>query len=364
MPQHRRPTAPGPRPPKPPPLAYYALVVPGVESLASAELTAAGASVRETISRIDKRDSIIIFGAPDLTSVLRCGLIEDVFQIVIDQPTPPTPGAPKILARALERGPLERALLAHNAVRPKTRARTYKVVTRVAGRHPFRREDVEAPFIAALGGLLPRWTPSGGLAAIELWVHVVGARTIAGLRLSGDDLAQRRYKRAHLPASLKPTVARALVMLSEPRADDVCLDPMAGAGTILRERAEAERAARIFGGDLDRDAINAARANAGKQAPLARWDATRLPLAQATVDVVITNPPYGRQMGTVAGLDRLYARSLREIARVLRPGGRCVLLTGEAAVLMRAMPPALRVLSKRRMLLRGLSVTAFVMVRG
>ena len=363
MPPRRRPQAPGPRPPKPAPPVYYALVVPGLEALAAAELTDAGATVRDTISRIDKRDSIITFNAPDLAAVLRCGLLEDVFQVVIDAPTPPARGAPKILARTLERAPLERALLAHNAVRPKTRARTFKVVTRVAGKQPFHREDIEAPFIAAIGALLPRWTPSGGVAAIELWVHVVGERTVAGLRLSGDELAQRRYKRAHLPASLKPTVARALVVLSEPQAGDVCLDPMAGAGTILRERAEAERAALILGGDLDAAAVEAARANAGKQAALARWDATRLPLSQACVDVVITNPPYGRRMGTVAGLDRLYARSLREIARVLRPGGRCVLLTGEAAVLMRAMPPTLRVISKHRMLLRGLAVTAFVMVR-
>ena len=62
----------------------------------------------------------------------------------------------------LERAPFERALLTHNAVRPKTKARTYKVVARVAGKQPFRREDLEAPFIAALGALLPRWTPSGG----------------------------------------------------------------------------------------------------------------------------------------------------------------------------------------------------------
>jgi hypothetical protein len=331
--------------------------------LASAELTDAGATVREAISRIDKRDSIIIFNAPDLTPVLRCGLLEDLFQVVADAKTPAARGAPKILARALERAPLERALLAHNAIRPKTKARSYKIVARVAGKQPFHRDELEPPFMAAMAGLLPRWTASGGQAAIELWVHVVGERTLVGLRLSGDELAQRRYKRAHLPASLKPTVARALVMLSEPHPDDFCIDPMAGAGTILRERAEAERVALLVGGDLDREALEAARANAGKQAVLSLWDATRLPLAQASVDVVITNPPYGRQMGALAGLDRLYARSLREIARVLRPGGRCVWLTGEAAVLMRAMPPALRVHSKHRMLLRGLSVTAFVMVR-
>ena len=84
MPPRRRPTAPGPRPPKPAPAVYYALVVPGLESLASAELTEAGATVRETISRIDKRDGIVVFNAPDLAPVLRCGLLEDVFQIIFD----------------------------------------------------------------------------------------------------------------------------------------------------------------------------------------------------------------------------------------------------------------------------------------
>src|SRR4029078_8387800 len=132
-------------------------------------------------------------------------------------------------------------------------------------------------------------------------------------------------------------------VLSQPHEEDVVLDPMAGAGTILRERAEWGPAALIVGGDLYSAALDAARTNAGRQIALARWDATRLPLAQASVDAVISNPPYGRQMGAVTGLDRLYARALREMARVLRPGGRCVVLTGEAAVLMRAIPPALRI---------------------
>ena len=120
-----------------------------------------GATVRETLSRIDKRDSIITFNTSDLTAVLHCGLLEDVFQVVVDAKTPPAKAGPKILARGLERTPLERALLAHHAVTPKTRARTYKVVTRVAGKQAFHRDELEAPFIAALGALLPRWSPSG-----------------------------------------------------------------------------------------------------------------------------------------------------------------------------------------------------------
>jgi 23S rRNA G2445 N2-methylase RlmL len=217
--------------------------------------------------------------------------------------------------------------------------------------------------LRALATLLPRWSAATERAALEVWVHVAGERTFVGVRISGDDLAQRRYKSAHRPASLKPTVARALVELSQPRPGDVVLDPMCGAGTILRERADAGRARAILGGDVDADAVEAARTNTRRSASVAIWDATRLPLPDRSVDVVVCNPPYGRRIGEIRGLDRLYARSTREMARVLRPDGRCVLLTGEPDTLFRALSPALRIVSKRRILLRGLPVVAFVMVR-
>jgi tRNA (guanine6-N2)-methyltransferase len=342
---------------------YYALTVPGMEELAADELRRAGADVRGVISRIDRRDGVVLFAAPDIRRALRCGTLEDVCQVLLDVPTPPAISAPKQLAALLDRVALEAALVAHNALRPKRHGRSYKVVCRVAGKHPFRREDLALAFERAVHAALPRWVAVEGKSAVEVWVHVAGPRTIVGLRLSGDELAQRTWKHAHLPASLKPSVARALILLAETRPGDVMLDLMCGAGTILRERADAGPARLILGGDSDREALAAARENVRRTAELARWDATRLPLRDACVDAVVTNPPYGRQHEAVPGIDRLYARSLREAARVLRPGGRAVVLTGEPDVLSRALPPTLRVRTKRRMLLRGLAVTAFVMLR-
>ena len=188
-------------------------------------------------------------------------------------------------------------------------------------------------------------------------------RLIAGVRLSDDTLAQRSWKRTHLPASLKPTVARALVLLAGLHPGETVVDPLCGAGTILREAAECVRGLRLAGGDIDPDALEAARANTGKQALLVRWDATCLPLAGALVDVLITNPPYGRKHEALPGLPKLYRQLARECARVLRPGGRAVVLTGEPRELAEALPKALRIHSKRRLLLRGLPVTAFVIVR-
>jgi 23S rRNA G2445 N2-methylase RlmL len=340
---------------------YFAHTVPGIEDLAAAELERLGASVRETLAGFDKRDSIVVFASPGPELALKARLLEDVFALVLDAPVPPRKATARALALMVEQPALERALLLHHAVRPKA-GRTYKTVARVAGRQSFKRENLEVALARAVGTMLPRWSEADGKASLEVWAHIVGERALVGVRVSGDELAQRRYKRAHLPASLKPTVAAALVALSEPRPDDVFLDPMCGAGTVLRERADAGRAL-VLGGDIDAAALEAAITNAGRSARLACWDAANLPLRDRSVDAIICNPPYGRQHEAARGLERLYARATREMARVLRPDGRCVLLTGEPALLFRVLPPPLRVVSRRRILLRGLPVTAFVMVR-
>lgn len=342
----------------------YALVVPGLEALAVDELVAAGGRAGEVLANVDRRDSIIRFSMASPGAALECRLLEDVFLLLLDAPVPPIRSAPKKLAATLERPAFERALLAHHALTQKRRGRSFKVIARVSGRQAFTRDELEVAFARAVGALLPSWVATREAAALEIWVHVVGTKAIAGIRVSGDEFAQRRYKRAHLPASLKPSVARAMVAWSGPRDDDVVLDSMCGAGTILRERADAGRARLIVGGDADAGAVEAARKNVGRSPALARWDATRLPLRDKSVDVALVNPPYGRQHGEMRELDRLYRRVTRELARVLKPGGRAVLLTGEQRTMLEALGKELQVRSRQRIVLRGLDVTALVIVRG
>ena len=342
---------------------YYALVVPGIEEIASQELRDAGGVVDAAMTGFDRRDSIVPFRAADGAAALDCGSIEDVFRTIVDAKTFEGPRGAQRLAAEIEDTRLEAAILEHHALRPKRHGRTYKVVARVAGRHAFRREDVVRAFERALAARLPRWSAVRGDAALEVWVHVVGERTIAGIRLSDDALANRRDKRVHLPASLKPTVASALVHLASSRPRDVFLDPMCGAGTILLERGRVGRSRLVLGGDVSLEAVMAARGNVRRGAALACWDARRLPLRDACVDAIAVNPPYGRAIEAAGGVGPLYRAVAAECARVLRPGGRCVVLTGEPAALSRELPTLFQVLERRRILLRGLSVTAFVLLR-
>jgi 23S rRNA G2445 N2-methylase RlmL len=106
------------------------------------------------------------------------------------------------------------------------------------------------------------------------------------------------------------------------------LDPCCGSGTIPIEAALAGFEA--SGSDLDPEAVAGARLNAqaaGLTLALETWDARALPLEPASFDAMITNLPWGKQIAVDDALDRLYAEICAEIERVLRPGGRAVILT-------------------------------------
>ena len=58
-------------------------------------------------------------------------------------------------------------------------------------------------------------------------------------------------------------------------------------------------------------------------------DATSLPIGDSTVDAVVTDFPYGQSVCIKKAdtMDNLYADSLDEIRRVIKPGRRAVVVT-------------------------------------
>ena len=351
---------------------YLAHVVPGLEELAAGELAGPPWRVQGAgaLRGFDERTSLLRFryrGAP--RDLLDLSLVEDIFALAAESET--VPGGWSGLAAirdALAASPdFDPAVaVAAEVRRVRTRSATFRVVARKAGEHAFRRVDVQQAAERAVAERFPRWRLVDENAQAELWLHLVGSHLIAGLRLSGDELRQRTYLRVSLPAALKPTVARAMVTLSRPRPDDVFLDPMCGAGTILIERALAGRYRLLLGGDLDPHAVEATETNVGTRyqpIEIRQWDARTLPLDTGSVSAIVTNLPFGRQVGSAAENRALYPALLAEWTRVLQAGGRMVLLTSDAALLRRALArhPELRQQQRVQVLVRGVPAAIHVL---
>ena len=85
------------------------------------------------------------------------------------------------------------------------------------------------------------WKPAEENASVEVWLIIRGRTAVCGVRLSDKTMRHRTYKVEHQPASLRPTIAAAMVRLAGAGPGDVVLDPMCGAGTILAEQIELSK---------------------------------------------------------------------------------------------------------------------------
>ncbi|MFN8529101.1 MAG: methyltransferase domain-containing protein [Anaerolineae bacterium] len=229
---------------------------------------------------------------------------------------------------------LERAASAVRTVRPFSKTPTYAISASFVGKRNYSVDEIKAAVSAGIAQRLPRWRYSDddGSAEAHLRLFIDHETAYVGMRITRRPLHERPYKSAHTPGSLKPQIAAALARFAGAQHGMTIGDPFCGAGTILLEAAFY--GARAIGGDRDPAAVSAATDNGAPSVSL--WDARQLPLARASLDAVISNMPWGKQID----LDdpaRLYADAFAEMRRAVRPGGVMVLLTPLADLLP---PPA------------------------
>lgn len=167
---------------------------------------------------------------------------------------------------------------------------------------------------------------------------------------SGALLHMRGYRRATAKAPMRETIAAAMLLACEWRADEPLFDPFCGSGTVpiegamlsrrippgldrvfafqqwpwsepglwsrMRREAELEilerAVAPILGSDRDEGAINFAGENAARAGVAGDVELVRSAVSEADIDTppgwVVTNPPYGIRVGTSRELRNLYAR--------------------------------------------------------
>jgi 23S rRNA G2445 N2-methylase RlmL len=312
----RRPTAGSPRPDHH--HRHFASTVHGLERLAAAELAERGHHV------LSIRKRLIQFASPRALASDRPRTVDDVVIHIAQTEDPGTTKADLERLRAwLSAADLESARADFDHPDP-----VLSVSASIIGRRTYNRYDLEAVigsvlaerlgvrFASRRGGVRP---PSH---AVEYRAALSTEGLLLGLRGRRPPLHRRPWKQASIPGTLHPPVAAAMARLAGIEPAMRVLDPCCGAGTILVEAQESAPRATVLGTDIDPAALAAAARNARHRPEITvrEADAAALPFRAGTIDRVVSNPAWGRQ---VAARDSFTAL-LAEWRRVLASEGRLV----------------------------------------
>jgi tRNA (guanine6-N2)-methyltransferase len=312
---------------------FYAMTMPGLETLAFSEIRAKQLDAEQ----VKFARGIALFrSSTSPAALLELRTTEDVFFTLVHLSGLQRGGdVLRVLHSSTLHSDLDAALIAWRQAHYGRQPKTWRVVSQMNGSYDFRRIDAGQTVTSALRRQMPRGIHLvNDDADLEFWLWLSSGLALVGVRLSDATMRHRHYKREHLPASLRPTVAAAMGWLSRPTPQDLVLDPFCGAGTLLIERALLTgcKEQHLIGGDIREEAVAMTRRNArfaSVDVNVRVWDARSLPLDQASVTRILTNLPFGKQIGSHEQNQSLYAATLREFKRVLSSDGVLVSLTSE-----------------------------------
>lgn len=126
---------------------------------------------------------------------------------------------------------------------------------------------------------------------------------------------------------LRPELAHLMWLAASLQKKQIALDPFAGYGALPVE-AEKGFAARVTACDADAQKVAVLKQRLSQMARVHAQDARSLQAVESeSVHAIATDPPWGIYR-KAENLDALYREAVAEMARVLKPGGRCAILCG------------------------------------
>lgn len=236
--------------------------------------------------------------------------------------------------------------------------------------HPFGSMDVQV----AVGGAINdkfQWKVQMKNSDLDVVFNVDVNQVYAGIKLTKDSLYKRNIQHFG-PTTLRATICAGLLRYANIQPGDVVIDPMCGGGSIPIEGCLSYPEAFNFGGEIhdkamERCAGNAKAISKNGATDFVKWDVTKIPLRDNSVDVFVTDLPFGKRSGSKSDNRVLYPKILNSMARVVRPtSGRAVLLTQDKNSMFKCMHKVSKYWKTHRQYgvnIGGLSALIYVMSR-
>ncbi|XP_041446747.1 THUMP domain-containing protein 3 isoform X2 [Xenopus laevis] len=225
---------------------------------------------------------------------------------------------------------------------------------RSGDKHSFTSNDAARDFGGAVQDHF-QWKADMTKFDVEVLLNISFNEMVVGIALTEESLHRRNI--THFgPTTLRSTLAYGMLRLCDLQPSDVIIDPMCGTGSIPIEGVNEWPGCFFLAGDNNKQAVNRTGSNIqsllrkhqspesaqlGLPIDAVHWDISSLPLREGSVDVIVTDMPFGKRMGSKKKNWDLYPACLREMSRVCRAGtGRAVLLTHDRKCFIKALAKA------------------------
>lgn len=181
----------------------------------------------------------------------------------------------------------------------------------------------------------------------------------------------KAYDKILQKGELRPELANILCRLSEPLPDELFLDPFCGSGAIPIQRAKFFPKGLVIASDIDEQKVRSLKdrakaLNLKKRLVIRQDDALNLTRYQdGSIHKIVTDPPWGHFTQVSSPIADFYTRMLTEFARILQPGGRIVIVTGETLAFEDCLTQVsnLSLVQKFSILLSGKKAGVYVLIK-
>ncbi len=187
--------------------------------------------------------------------------------------------------------------------------------------NPFLREKIERNILQNKNFFLDRTNP-------EIEFTFISRREgygFLGFRIT----RHASYEKILDKGELYPELANILCLISEPSKNDIFLDPFCGSGSIPMARTNFAYK-EIIASDIEKMFVSRTRSKANKtkhKILVQKWDALNLAeIKNNYIDRIVTDPPWGLEIGKELNLEIFYSDMLSEFMRILKPNGLIILL--------------------------------------
>ncbi|XP_062977545.1 tRNA (guanine(6)-N2)-methyltransferase THUMP3 isoform X2 [Elgaria multicarinata webbii] len=222
---------------------------------------------------------------------------------------------------------------------------------RAGDKHSFKSNEAARDFGGAVQDFF-QWKADMTNFDVEVLLNIHNNEVVVGIALTEESLHRRNI--THFgPTTLRSTLAYGMLRLCDPQPADIIIDPMCGTGAIPIEGATEWPNCYHIAGDNNPQAVKRTANNISsvmkqsqskdstspsKPIDSIQWDSCCIPLRTGSVDVIVTDMPFGKRIGSKKKNWDLYPSCLMEMGRICRPRtGRAVLLTQDRKCFAKAL---------------------------